>query len=108
MLIPNLTGELPRILFDALANGTAVIASNTEAIGGVVSDGFDALLVAPGDSAEIAGAINKLHLDTGLLRNMVRNGVATARSYTVESAARDRVEVFQRTLGGGSWKGGRK
>jgi glycosyltransferase involved in cell wall biosynthesis len=105
ILIPNLTGELPRILFDALANGTAVIASNIESISGVVSDGFNALLVAPADPLEIAHAIKKLHLDRTLLINIVRNGVDTVRSYTSESLARDIAEALKQTLAGEPSKG---
>ncbi len=99
ILIPNLTGELPRILFDALANGTAVIASNIEAITGVVSEGINALLVTPGDPTQITVAAKKLYIDRKLWSHIIRNGVDTARSYTVESALRDRAEVFERMLG---------
>jgi glycosyltransferase involved in cell wall biosynthesis len=82
VLIPDLPGPLSRTLFDALAQGTAVIASDIEAYRGVVADGWDALLVAPGDPAAIAAAVQRLHQDRKLLGQIIHNGVETARRLT--------------------------
>lgn len=84
IVIPIVTEELPRILFDALANGTAVVASNTNAIRDVVSDSRNAILVAAGDPTEIATAIRRLHLDRKLLSEIIRNGVNTAKDVAME------------------------
>jgi glycosyltransferase involved in cell wall biosynthesis len=85
VLIPDLPGPLSRTLFDALGGGTAVIASDTEAYKGIVSDGWDALLVAPGDSAGIAAAVERLHGDRKLLSEIIRNGTETAKRYTART-----------------------
>jgi len=87
VLIPDLPGPLSRTLFDALAQGTAVIASDTEAYRGVVSDGWDALLVPPGDPAAIAAAVERLYRDRKLLGKMIRNGAETAKRYTMKPAS---------------------
>jgi len=98
LLIPNLTGELPRVLFDALANGAAVIASNIEAINAVVSDGQNALLVRPGDASEIAGGVKNLDEDRELLKQLTRTGVDTAKMFTRESRVMEIEEIIRRTL----------
>ena len=85
VLITDLPGPLSRTLFDALAQGTAVIASDTEAYKGVVCDGWDALLVAPGDPAGLAAAVERLHRDRKLLSEIIRNGAETAKKYTVKT-----------------------
>lgn len=87
VLIPDLPGPLSRTIFDALAQGTAIIASNTEAINGVLSDGWDALLVPPGDPAAIAAAAERLYRDRKLLGKMIRNGAETAKRYTMKPAS---------------------
>lgn len=94
VLVPNLTGELPRILFDALANGAAIIASDIEVLNDVVSDGNNALLFTPGDSTALAYAIRKLHQDRELLRKIACNAAATGRMFTRESRIKDMAEVI--------------
>lgn len=84
VLITDLPGPLSRTLFDALAQGTAVIASDTEAINGVVSDGWDALMVAPEDPAGFAAAVERLHRDRKLLSKIIRNGAETAKTYNMK------------------------
>jgi glycosyltransferase involved in cell wall biosynthesis len=86
VIIPDLPGPLSRTLFDALAQGTAVVASDTDAYRGVVSDGWDALLVPPGNPAAIAAAVERLYRDTKLLGKMIRNGAETAKKYTMKPA----------------------
>jgi len=86
VLIPDLPGPLSRTLLDALTQGIAVIASDTEAYRGVVSDGFDALLVTPGDAVGIAAAVERLHRDRKLLSEIIRNGAETGKRFTLKSA----------------------
>jgi glycosyltransferase involved in cell wall biosynthesis len=87
VLIPDLPGPLSRTLFDALAQGTAVVASDTDAYRGVVSDGWDALLVPPGNPVAIAAAVQRLHQDRKLLGEIIRKGAETAKRYTIEPAS---------------------
>ena len=86
IMIPDLPGPLSRTLFDALTQGIAVIASNTEAYKGAVSDGWDALLVPPGNPVEIAAAVERLHRDRKLLGQIIRNGAETGKRFILKSA----------------------
>lgn len=56
----------PLKLFEYMASGTAVVASNVGQISDVISDGKNGLLVAPGDILELAEAINRLIVDHSL------------------------------------------
>jgi len=57
---------LPNVLLEALAAGRAVVASRVAGIPDVVRDEENGLLVAPGDPAGLAGALERLRDDPGL------------------------------------------
>jgi glycosyltransferase involved in cell wall biosynthesis len=95
VLIPNLSDEQPRILFDALANGVAVIASDIEAFRDVVSNGQNARLFSKDDPTELASVIEELSGNRQLLRELIENGVETSRMYTQEKVYGHRMKVIK-------------
>lgn len=64
-------------VIEALAAGTAVIASACDGIPEDLTDGVDARLVVPGDAAALAGAIGALVGDPGLRERLARAGRVT-------------------------------
>lgn len=60
----------PTKLFEYMAMGKAIIASNLEQIGAIIRDGENGLLMEPGDSAGLAAKILKLAGDTDLRRRL--------------------------------------
>lgn len=95
ILIPNLGNEQPRILFDALANGVAVIASDIEVFRGVVSNSVNARLFAKDDPAELASAIEEVSSNRKLLGGLIENGVNVSRNYTQEKAYERRMRIIR-------------
>jgi len=64
LLAPSLGGEsFGMVLTEAFAAGTPVVASNIPGYAGVVSDGVDGVLVAPGDAAALATTLLDLAYD---------------------------------------------
>lgn len=60
-ILPSLFGEgMPMVVLEAMAAGVPVVASRVEGIPEAIRDGRDGLLVAPGDPAELAGAIARV------------------------------------------------
>jgi glycosyltransferase involved in cell wall biosynthesis len=54
-------------LFEYLASGSSIIASNIgEQVSEVIQDGVNGLLVEPGDAAALASALMKLIINPGL------------------------------------------
>ena len=68
--VPNPDGSAffgsPTKLFEYLAMGRAVVASDLDQLGDVITDNVNGLLVPPGDPGRLAEAMARLALDAGL------------------------------------------
>ena len=80
LLLPSASEGLPRIVIEAFMRGRAVVGSRAGGTPDIVEDGVNGLLVAPGDVAALADAIERILDDDALA---ARLGVGAA-----ESAAR--------------------
>lgn len=72
--VPNPDGSpffgSPTKIFEYMAMGRAIVASNLGQIGGVLDDGRSALLTKPGDVDSLAAALAKLTADAALRRGL--------------------------------------
>lgn len=80
-------------LFEYLAAGCAVIASDLPSTAEVVRDGATALLVPPGDAQAWADALVRLRDDPALARRLAEAARALSAYYTWEARAR-RIHAF--------------
>jgi starch synthase len=71
---PSLYEPLGIVNLEAMACGTAVVASRTGGIPEVVADGVTGLLVPPGDEVELAAALNELIRDPARATSMGETG----------------------------------
>lgn len=97
LVVPSLSDEQPRVIFDAAAQGVAVIASDTAGHRQVVQPGQTGVLVPVGDAAALADAL----MAPGDLRGMGLAALQAARGQTHEAmhlAARS----FWRGISGGA------
>jgi glycosyltransferase involved in cell wall biosynthesis len=69
-----------RVLFEAMASGTAIVATNTGGTPEIVGDGEHGLLVPPRDPAALARAIGRLLDDAPMRRKLAAAGAARARA----------------------------
>ena len=98
LLLPSTAEAFGIVFLEAWAVGKPVIGAHAGAIPYVIEDGYDGLLVAPGDAAELATAIERLITCPELRRWLAANGQAKVRQhYTVERIA-DRVEAGYRRV----------
>lgn len=83
-VLSSLTEGFPKTLFEALAFGTAVVATNVGGVSGIIKNGHNGMLVEPRSSSDITAAIVEICFDERLLRNITNNGYSTAKEYTIE------------------------
>ena len=84
-----------RVLFEAMASGTAIVATNSGGTPEIVRHGQEGLLVPPRDSEALACAIGRLVTDPQLQASLGRNGVLRAqREFTVERYVAHTLDVY--------------
>ncbi len=84
----------PLKLFEYMAAGRPVVASDLPSIREVLHHDVDALLVPPGDAEALAAAIERLAADPGLGERLARSAFAAAREYSWERRAERLEELF--------------
>ena len=82
---------------EAMACGTAVIASNTTGLAEAVGDA--GLTIDPRSADELAEAIRRVHEDEELRDRLVAAGHARAAEFTWARAARATADVYREVLG---------
>jgi glycosyltransferase involved in cell wall biosynthesis len=82
-----------------MAAGKPVVSCNVGGIPEVVADGENGILVAPGDSSALAGAIRRLILDPELRREMgKRSRVRFQESWSSQAMAGGVLAFYRRIL----------
>ena len=83
-LAPRIAGDgdrdgLPNVLMEAQSQGLAVVATRVSAVPELIEDGVNGLLVAPGDRAALAAALERLIRDPALRAGMGAAGERRVR-----------------------------
>jgi glycosyltransferase involved in cell wall biosynthesis len=91
-----------RVLFEAMASGTAVVATDSGGTPEIVRDGREGLLVPPRDPAALARAVGTLVADPALRVRLGAGGVArVAAEFTIERYVARTLAVYDAALAGG-------
>jgi glycosyltransferase involved in cell wall biosynthesis len=98
-VFPSLYEGFGLPVLEAMAAGTAVVASRTGAIPEVAGDA--ALLIDPTRPAEIADALATVLGDATLRERLIAAGRARAQGFTWEAVARQTLAVYAAVHGGG-------
>ncbi len=86
------------VLLEAMAAGTAVVASDISGYGNVATNRDNALLTPAGDAASLRGALREI-LDSDALReHLVRQGVARASEFSLSRLAERFVSVYESAI----------
>jgi glycosyltransferase involved in cell wall biosynthesis len=88
----------PLKLFEYMVTGRAIVASDLPSIREVLTDGENALLVAPGDATALAGAVRKLVADRALAARLARAAFEKSAEYTWSRRAERLEALFQQVL----------
>ncbi len=96
---PSLGGEsFGVVLLEGMAARCATVASDLPGYRNVARSGVDALLVPPGDSQALAGALREVLADSDLAGRLVEGGTDRAQSFSMESLAERYTDIFERVV----------
>ena len=96
IIVPTLSDEQPRIVYDAYSQAVPVIASNTEGNSDDVVDGCTGWLLPAGSASALAQRLLQAAAQTARLSEMGMNGLQRARQTTHAEMHRKRAEILQR------------
>jgi len=88
----------PLKLFEYLAAGRAIVASDLPSIREILHDGVDGLLVAPGDANDLADALRRLLGDPALAAQLARAAFAAAPQYSWDRRAEKLETLFTQVI----------
>jgi L-malate glycosyltransferase len=102
-VLPSLQEGLSNSLLEAMASGTAVLATRIGGVTDVVEDNVDAILVGPGDAVDMAEGLRVLLGDESV-RGRCSSSAAEKmnRLYSLESRVEKYVALYVDTFGGAS------
>ncbi len=84
---------------EAMSCGTPVVATKFGGIRKNLREGYDALMVDPGDEKEFGAAITRLLTDEALSSKLVENGLRTIRErFSWEAIAETTLKFYQRYI----------
>lgn len=86
------------VILEALASGLPAVVSGLPVLREYLRDGYDCVMVPPGDSAPLSDAMVGAVRDDGLRATLRSGGRETARRFTWERSARDHEAIYRRLL----------
>lgn len=99
VVVPSITDEQPRIVFDAYSQAVPVLASDTDGLAACVSDCQTGRLVEPNNAAALAELLKWSSENIGELKNMGLAALSAADSLTHQEMHRRRWTLLQELLG---------
>lgn len=85
-ILPSLTEGIPKVIYEAMAAGKPIVATNVGGIPDVVTHGKDGILIDPGNIEQIVQALSLLISDPINRKTLQVNAFDTARSHTMDKA----------------------
>ncbi len=92
LVVPTITDEQPRVIFDAFARGVTVLASATNGNRQIIEHGHDGLLFTPGDMRALADTLLEAHSHPERIAAMGRTALdeMAGRTHAAMHASRAR------------------
>lgn len=95
LVLPSFMEGLPIVLMEAMALGTAVVASRVAGIPELVEDGKSGLLFTPSNWDELAACVSRLLREDGLRRTLAENAkAAVAAEFDIKASANQLRSLF--------------
>ena len=101
LVIPSISDEQPRLVYDSFSQGVPVLASATPGIAACVDDGRTGRLVTPRDPAALADLIVAALSDRNAIRAMGRTALSVAAAYTHRTMHAQRWQLLSDRIAAG-------
>jgi glycosyltransferase involved in cell wall biosynthesis len=98
LLVPSLSDEQPRVVYDAYSQGIPVIASNTPGLRECVQDQVTGILVPPADARALADTVQRFAANREALMELAIQARTVAESLTHARMHERRAEIIEQTL----------
>jgi len=99
IVIPSLSYEQPRVVFDAAARAVPILASDTDGLRPHVTDNRTGRLVPPGDAEALAKAMAAAIDNPAVLRGYAMEILSSVRGKTHRAMHVERSKIIARHLG---------
>ena len=99
VIVPSVTNEQPRIVFDALSQGVALFASDTDGLKSCVDDGVTGQLFRRADVHSMAAVLERYAKAPQDLRKLGMQGLTVACGFTHRAMHQRRRDVLIATFG---------
>ena len=97
-VLSSLYEGLPVAIMEATSMGLAIVTTSVGEIPNFLTDGTDALIVAPGDPGALARAIERLAGDEALRCRLGRGALAQSSQFDIARAAKEIEAIYGRLL----------
>ena len=94
LVVPSLSDEQPRVVYDAAARAVPVIGSDTDGLRSCVENGRTGRLIRPGDHVALAEELASLLRDPKTLRELGLEALSSARTKTHRAMHVHRSEII--------------
>ncbi|KAF1085934.1 Alpha-D-kanosaminyltransferase [Sporotomaculum syntrophicum] len=95
-VLPSYSEGLPNALLEAMMAGRCVIATKVGGVPEIIEDGYNGLLVEPGNPEELSQAIQKVILNSQLQKSMALRGrELVCKNYTLSHQAESTIKVWK-------------
>src|SRR5258708_985492 len=98
VLIPSLSDEQPRLIFDEFSQAVPVLGSNTGGIREVVKDQMNGKIYGQGDAAALAVTLNWASRNRQVLQAMGMNALNDCEHFTHRAMHKKRQEILLKEL----------
>jgi glycosyltransferase involved in cell wall biosynthesis len=98
VVVPSLTEEQPRIVFDAFSQAVPCLASDTSGLRQCIDEGVNGRLTRAGDDVALADLLEWAARDRASLERMGINALAAARALTHRKMHSDRCAILVEKL----------
>jgi glycosyltransferase involved in cell wall biosynthesis len=95
---PSLTEGMPNVLLEAMALGTAVVATRVGGVPDLIEDRESGLLVPPSNASALANAICDLFADPAEALRLSRNAQARVQEYAPARQCQRLLELYAKAL----------